>query len=457
MAERCGQAYCSGAAVTRDATGGCESLPVITQRDPRGADEFKRVAQYCVVPPSGGGAGAQRAHSGSDRAGETGNDMNVDELLAHLTALQPLLAENAMETERRRKPVDANIEAIRATQAFRFFVPRRYGGFELPLGAFVDVGLILAEACASTAWVTTFCMEHNWMLAHFPQKAQDEIFGAQPYIIAPAAISPNGRAVARDGGYVLNGRWQWGTGAMHADWVMLAGIVAGSGEMRMFVLPRADAEIIDTWHVDGMAGTGSNDMQVRDLFVPGHRSQMVVAMSTGRSEGSLLHASPMYRMPMMPILYLAAGVPAVGAARGALRRFVERAPTRVKFGTTTRQSESAETHIRIGHAQSRLDVAELICRQVAAETEGWGTRENICTLADRLRHRMLMVHAVRLARDVVRDLFEASGANAHHASEPLQRIHRDVHTIAAHAVFDGELVAEQAGRVVLNLPPTVRL
>ena len=109
------------------------------------------------------------------------------------------------------------------------------------------------------------------MLAQFPEAAQNDIFGRQPYVIAPAAISPNGRAQVRDGGYLLSGRWQWGTGVMHADWILLAGIVEGSGEMRMFILPRDEVEIIDTWQVDGMAGTGSNDMQVRDVFVPARR------------------------------------------------------------------------------------------------------------------------------------------------------------------------------------------
>ncbi len=388
--------------------------------------------------------------------------MQPNDVIEALRALQPLLADNARETERLRRPADANIAAIAATEVFRFFVPKRYGGFEWPLDAFVDVGLALAEGCVSTAWVTTFCMEHNWMLAQFPVQAQEEIFGRQPWMVAPAAISPNGRAQAQDGGYLLGGRWQWGTGVMHADWVMLAGIVqagegGGGGEMRMFIVPRAQVEVIDTWQVDGMAGTGSNDMQVRALFVPAHRSQALGPMSMGRGEGAEVHGTPMYRMPMMPILYLAAGVPAVGAARAALKRFVERAPKRTKFGTRTLQSESAETHIRIGHAQGRLDMAELTCRQVAAETEAWGRRADLCTLEDRLRHRMLMTQVVRIARDVVRDLFEASGANAHHLDEPLQRIHRDVHTIAAHAVFDAELVAEQVGRHALGLAPTVRL
>ena len=381
----------------------------------------------------------------------------VRQMLDAVRATVPLLAANAAETERQRKPVDANIEAIIRTDVFRFFVPKRYGGHELPLSAFVDVGLLLAGGCTSTAWITTFCMEHNWMLAQFPPQAQEEIFGAQPFVIAPGAISPNGRATVRDDGFVLNGRWQWGTGVMHADWALLSGVVEDTGDMRMFVLPIADITIIDTWQMDGMAGTGSNDMQVQDVFVPRHRSQSLGAMSMGRTDGAALHGTPMYRMPMMPILYLAAGVPAVGAARAALNRFIERAPLRTKFGSTTRQSDAPDTHIRIGLAQGRIDTAEIICRQVAAETMVWGERAETCPLPDRARHRLLMTQAVRIARDVVRDLFEASGANAHALTEPLQRIHRDIHTIAAHAVFDTEAIAEQVGRVALGMPPTLRL
>jgi 3-hydroxy-9,10-secoandrosta-1,3,5(10)-triene-9,17-dione monooxygenase len=381
--------------------------------------------------------------------------VTAEALVAALRELTPSIAASAAETERQRKPLDANMGAIAASGAFRFFVPRHFGGFEYPLDTFVDVGLVLGEACASTAWVTTFCMEHNWMLAQFPRQAQEEIFGAKPYVIAPGAISPNGRAKVLGDGYELSGRWQWGTGVMHADWALLSGTVEDTGELRLFALPIDQVEIIDTWHVDGMAGTGSNDMRVRDAFVPAHCSQSILAMSMGRAEGASWHGTPMYRMPMMPILCLAAGVPAIGAARGALKRFVQRAATRTMFGSSVRQADRTDAQIRIGMAKGRLDAAELIARQVAAECTRWGTETRVCPVDQRVRHRVLMAQAVRLARDVVRDLFEASGASAHMAGEPIQRMHRDVHTIASHAVFDCESIAEQYGRLELGLAPSV--
>lgn len=392
-----------------------------------------------------------------DRALGSPRPSSVEQLLEDVRALLPAIAADATNTEANRRPSDRHMQALADTGLYRFFVPKRYGGLELPLSAFVDIGLLLAEACTSTAWATTFCMEHNWMLAQLPIAAQDEIFAKLPWVIAPGTISPNGVAHPVAGGFELSGRWEWGTGVMHSDWALLSATIEDTRELRLFALPIRDVSIIDTWHMDGMAGTGSNDMVVDQAFVPEHFSQGLGPMTLGRGAGALAHDTPMFRMPMMPILFLAAGVPAIGAARAALARFVARAPLRMKFGTRTRQSDSSATQILIGEARAMIDTAELIARQVATETMRWGESAEICPLPERARARLLMNQAVRLARNAVRDLFAASGANAHRLDEPLQRIHRDIHTISAHAVFDMDVISEQVGRLELDMEPTIPL
>lgn len=383
--------------------------------------------------------------------------LGVEAMLEDIRALLPAIAADAAEVEKQRKPMDHHMQALADIGLYRFFVPRRFGGVEFPLTAFVDVGILLAEACASTAWTTTFCMEHNWMFAQLPIEAQEEVFSRVPWVIAPGTNAITGFADATPDGYVLTGRWAWGTGVMHADWALLSGMVNETREIRLFAVPMADVEIIDTWHMDGMAGTGSHDLAVDHVRVPARYSQTVGAMTLGRGGGAMAHGSPMFRMPMMPILYLAAGAPAIGVARGALKRFVARAPERQKFGTRQKQSESVATHVLVGRTRALIDSAEVIARQVAMECMAWGEREEVCPLPERIRHRLLMNQVVRMARDAVRDLYEHSGANAHRTDEPLQRSHRDIHTIAAHAVFDMEVIAEQTGRVELGLPTTLPL
>lgn len=387
--------------------------------------------------------------------------LNVASMLEDIKALLPAIAADAAKVEAQRKPMDHHMQALADIGLYRFFVPKRFGGVEFPLTAFVDVGLLLAQACPSTAWTTTFCMEHNWMFAQLPLEAQEEVFSKVPWVIAPGVINLGGIAELTSEGFHLAGRWLWGTGVMHSDWALLSGIVQDTNkntkEIRLFAVPMDKVEIIDTWHMDGMAGTGSHDLVVHEAIVPERFSTTVAGMTFGRGAGALALDSPMFRMPMMPILYLAAGAPAIGAARGALNSFVTRAPERQKFGSKQKQSDSVATQTLIGQVKAQIDTAEVIARQVATECMAWGEAEEICPLEVRVRHRLLMNQAVRLARDGIRDLFENSGAIAHRNDQALQRFHRDIHTISAHAVFDMAVIAEQAGRLELGMPLTAPL
>ena len=117
------------------------------------------------------------------------------ELLERVRALVPALAADAEEAERLRRPTDAQIRCLEQAGVFRMMVPRCYGGLELDLDAFVEVGLALAVADVSIAWVTTFCIEHNWMLCQFPESFQKSLYeGGRSWILAPGAISPSGTA-----------------------------------------------------------------------------------------------------------------------------------------------------------------------------------------------------------------------------------------------------------------------
>src|SRR5215475_3909309 len=138
----------------------------------------------------------------ADRQLPTGNDwlsgeqlgvITTDELVRRTVGLKSLLAANSREAERIRRPVDAVWDALRASGIFYHFVPKMYGGLEFGVDAFIDAMLPLAEGCSSTAWVASFCVEHNWMLAHFSKELQDETFGAGfPDIIAPGVTFPSG-------------------------------------------------------------------------------------------------------------------------------------------------------------------------------------------------------------------------------------------------------------------------
>jgi len=380
-----------------------------------------------------------------------------EELIERARALAPLLAAEAAESERLRQPTDTAIRALEEAGLFELMVPRRFGGRELDLDTFLEVGLALGEGDASLAWVTTFYIEHCWILCQFPEAFQKELFADRSYVLAPGSITPSGKGKREGGGYRLSGRWAWGTGVMHADWVIVGAVLAdadGNPDPRFFAVPIGQVEVEDTWYVDGMVGTGSNDMLVEDVWVPEERSMPILPVSAGRGPGAEIHDGPLYRTPMLPILALAATMPALGQARAALARFRTRLGERVLFGGAGRQAEQAAAQIRLARVELGVRQAELLLRDTVAQVM---ERRDAATVEDRARWAASYATVVDQSKRAIRSIADASGASAHRLDDPLQRALRDVHTMSSHVVFDLDARLELYGRVRLGLEPGLAL
>ncbi len=370
-------------------------------------------------------------------------------LVERVSAIVPELASAAREGEQLRRIPDASWKAIEETGVFRMMVPRALGGLELDLDTFVEVGLTIAAADVSTAWVTNFLVEHNWMFCQFPEAFQNELFESADYVLAPAAVAPSGRAEKVDGGYRLSGRWSWGTGVMHSTWVIVGAIVEGEGVF-FFALPREDVEVDDTWDVAGMQATGSHDMVVPDVVVPESRAVSIIDMSAGCAHGATLHEGPLYRTPMIPILTLAASMPLVGHAVEVVRRYRERLGERTRMMSPKKAKETPPAQMRLARVETEVRQAELLLREVAREV--MALRDE-ATIEDRARWGASIAHAVHQARRVIGDVAEGSGASAQFNSDPLQRALRDVNVASCHIVFDLDAQRERYGRVMLGLDP----
>jgi alkylation response protein AidB-like acyl-CoA dehydrogenase len=304
------------------------------------------------------------------------------------------------------------------------------------------------------AWVATFYIEHNWMLCQFPESFQRTLYaGGTNDILAPASLAPSGVAEPVEGGFRLEGRWQWATGVHHAEWVIVGATLPSAAQrldLRFFALPSSAVRVVDTWSVDGMSATGSHDVVIEGVIVPEQRTVSILEMGNGTAPGARIHEGPLYRTPMSPILGLAASMPAVGQARAALRGFLERMQERVPAYSTTRQSDKPAAQIRLARAEVEVRQAESLLRETVAE---------VCALrdeaspADRARWLASLAMAVDQSKRVLGSLAEASGASAHFQSHPLQRAVRDVNTLACHVVFDLDSRLEIHGRTLLGLEP----
>ncbi|MCX2930309.1 acyl-CoA dehydrogenase [Mycobacterium sp. CVI_P3] len=373
------------------------------------------------------------------------------------------LAQRAAEAEDLRRLPDATIADFRASGMGRLLLPARYGGEQAPFPAILEPVRMMAHGCVSSSWTLGFYILHNWMLALFDERAQDEVFADGP-VLCPAPLAPTGRGVPVDGGVLLSGRWSWATGIMAADWVMV-GALCGAGAAgpatsgsddglypALALLPAEAVTVEDVWHTDGMRGTGSHDVVVTDAFVPGHRLVKVTDIYGGTAPGAALHDATAYRWPMVPALALLAAMPALGAAEYVADLFATRLGERVLAYSGVVQKQQPAAQIRLGDARVRLRALHGLLGDTVAMIETMVTEGARIPRAVRAQARVAAAHIVHESRAVIADLLESSGASAHFLHNPLQRAKRDVDVISGHVVFDYDVSRELAGALEIGVP-----
>jgi 3-hydroxy-9,10-secoandrosta-1,3,5(10)-triene-9,17-dione monooxygenase len=373
-----------------------------------------------------------------------------------LLKLQPLIRQNARNAELARHPVTEVISAIRKTGLFYLMVPRSQGGMGAAPNDLLDVTLPIAEVCMSTAWVCNFVVNHSWLFSHFPEQAHRETWGGSfPYLFVTTVSNPIGAARRVDGGYRVTGRWKWGSGILHADWVMgFVFLETESGpELGLALFPVEDVKIIDTWHTDGLCGTGSHDVSVDDLFVPTHRTVAIGPILAGTSGTADRFGSAIYGMPMVPFLGFAAAAPAIGGAKAAIAAIAARLAAHTRVGDAVAQAEKPVSQARLARADLLVRTGEMLIRQVGLEMTQFQSLPTEERILARLRWRAQTAQSVHICRDAVLVASASAGSSLHFLDNPLQRIMRDINVQSTHYAFDQDSAEEQYGRALVGLMP----
>ena len=230
--------------------------------------------------------------------------MNAEEAVAKGWEIVPELRARAeLATTDRRLPRE-NVEALRRSCSLKTIQAMRNGGYGLGIRSHVDVIRTLGRGCGSTAWVAGVAHAHSWLISHFPEAGQDEIY-SDPDALVSAVIGPRGRAVRTADGYSLTGVWPFGSGCENADWLLLGCVVVdvdgNEVDQGDVAVRQSDVTIRDDWFVSGLKGTGSCTMEVTDLAVGEHLFVSLASVVMRKSPGASLHAEWVQNCAAVPV------------------------------------------------------------------------------------------------------------------------------------------------------------
>lgn len=336
------------------------------------------------------------------------------------------------------------VDAFREAGLFGLLVPARLGGGERSPQEFISVIEAVAEADGAAAWCLMIGATTGILSAYLPEPEAREIF--RPGAITGGVYAPLGTAEPAPGGWRVSGRWPFASGCQHCDW-LLGGARVESGPPRLMFFPSAEVEIIDTWEVSGLMGTGSNDIAVKDLEVPAARS---VALTADLP----LHPGRLYAFPVFGLLALGIASVALGIARGAIDDLLDLAGAKTPTGSRRKLAERPLVQATVAEAEAILSSARAFvfeAVEAAWEAAGAGT---VLELAPRARLRLAATHATIASARVVDLMYSAGGGTSIYRTSPLQRRFRDVHTATQH-VMVAPPTLELSGRVLLGLETDV--
>ncbi|WP_083752445.1 acyl-CoA dehydrogenase family protein [Saccharothrix sp. ALI-22-I] len=374
------------------------------------------------------------------------------DVLTAIAALAPRLTDAAGRADAERRLAEDTVAAMREAGVFRTATPARYGGGEASIRTHVEVASAVAAIDGGAGWVTALWNGGSWIVALFPEQAQDDVWGDTPDSLISGALKPSGPVHRVPGGYRLSGGWSYASGIWHASWA-IASAVLDDGPAILLV-PRADYEIVDEWHMAGMKSTGSNRFVVEDAFVPDHRVLRLGPLVAGANTTSAI--APTYRAAFVPSLVLMVAAPQLGLGRAALTHVIDAAQHKgIAYTDFARQRDSVAFQLRIAEAATALDTADLHAYRAADALDHHATEVVHPTELLRARYRADATVAARHVNRALETLMTAHGSSGFADASPLQRIWRDANVAARHGMLIPQVNLELYGAALVGAENTV--
>ena len=389
---------------------------------------------------------------------QTGRTLNANssgyDNVASARELLQLIRSHADETERSRKLAPPVVAALRSRGLLAMGLPAALGGLETPIGNALRAIEEIAYADGATGWNVMIAFDTGLQAGYLHAPTARALISSIQRPIIAGTISPPGRLQRTAGGYRLTGRWSFGSGCQQADVFILGAMVCegdkplvdtnGTPDMREVVVRAADVDILDTWHVAGLRGTGSHDFTVDNLFVAdGFAEPMNFQVPSD--------PGPLYAFPIIASLAVAKGAVALGIARHAIEALKDLAQVK-PIGPNSLLRERPALQADVARAEAHVRAGRAFLHEVVDEAWQSVTKGDAVAPEQRALLRLAAVDTAHRAREAVDLMFNAGATTAIYESSPLERCFRDAHIVTAHVVVQ-YAVYEVTGGVLLNLPP----
>jgi len=366
--------------------------------------------------------------------------LDRDELVAVAGRIADQARELAAETELGRRLPDELLDALRASGLMRAGAPIAVGALELAPDLTLRCAEEIARGDASAGWCVSIAATSSLLAGYLAEEPRADLFG-DPEGIAAGVWAPRGKGRPVEGGISVSGRWAFCSGIPHADVLFAGCIVEGGRVPNVVAIPKAELEILDTWHTLGLRGTGSHDAVADEVLVPADR---VFSLFDGPAIDL-----PLYRFPIFGFFALSIAAAALGNARGAIEEFGDLAAGKVGLGSSRALAQRSPIQAVAAQAEASLRAARAAFYE--AIEAAWQAAQDGQPVSEGLRNglRLAATHAVRTSADVVRSLYDLGGGTAIYDDSPLQRRFRDAFTASAHFQVNAAS-RELQGRILLG-------
>jgi len=371
--------------------------------------------------------------------------------------LFPTLRERAAECEENREIPERTIEDLINGGIIRSTVPNRLGGYEVDYRTAMSICSAISRGCGSTGLVAANMLGCALTTALWPEKAQRDVWNKSiDTIVTGTLIFPKGVAKKVDGGYVLSGRWPFGTGINTSSWNMFGAAVKSEitnddDELRMFLVPKKDWEVIDTWRSSSLRGSGSHDVEVSKKFVPSYRTISVNEQLGDCAPGCKVNTGPVYKLPIFAMFFSWIGSVVLGIAEGAVYDFEKSTKSKITNYTAHRLRELTPIQIKCADAHMSVDTARRIYLQNCDEAMRIVLNGSLPSSEKRIKWRGEGAFAARLCVNAVDLLYTSSGGGGLYDHNPISRAFRDIHGAQAQITQSFDINATTYGRLLLGL------